>query len=723
MPRFIAKIFHLPGELKCRQVRGLFWLVLPIGVIMLSFSGWLVLAENGQELWEERVRPVEGPDGRRYLTLNTEAMAGLLAQVRPEDAGEDQVDLPLPLPDGSTVRFLIAESAVLEPALAAKYPEIRTYAGRAIDDPATTMRGLMTPQGFEAIVFKTDRLISLHRERTVSGQETGAGYYVSSDEQMAQADIPPVRCEVRDDGVTAIPDLLREENLAGRVVSIGGSLRTYRIALGATWEYAERFGGGTVAGTVAAMAGLLNRANGIYERELAIRFQLVDAPSLIYSTAQGFNAGSDPFTYGNSDGNLRQFAPLLAGFGRERFDLAHLLGWGGSGLAYPATACQDADLFGGPRKGLATSNISEDIGEQGMLSLFVHELGHQLGARHSFNGMAGYCGARDERVADSAVEPGSGSTVMSYAGLCDADNTAGYASGSLRFHFGSIEQILGYLNGGGACFQAVASANRPPVVDGGSDYTIPRLTPFELRAAGFDPDEGDLLTYVWDQVDVGGQFANPPYSDRDDPPGTTRPIFRSYEPERSGTRLFPRRDYILNHANSAPESVGGYRTAESLPAVGRVLNFGVMLRDNRRGGSGLSLDRVQLTVADNAGPFSVAEPNGGGEWIAGLQQRVSWQVANTNSYPVNCQQVRLTLSLDGGQTFPIVLEEATPNDGEAIVRLSPELETEAARLRVSAVGNIFFDISDAGFTIARNRIQVPGRNRSGGSGVPPRPVR
>ena len=222
----------------------------------------------------------------------------------------------------------------------------------------------------------------------------------------------------------------------------------------------------------------------------------------------------------------------------------------------------------------------------------------------------------------------------------------------------------------------------------------------------------------------GGGFINPPYSDRDDGPGSTRPIFRSYEPEADGGRLFPSRRYILEQANDPPETIGGYRTAESLPAVGRILNFGVMLRDNRVGGSGLSLDRVQLTVAPQAGPFRVVEPNGGMEWMLGLPQVVRWEVAGTDRSPVNCQQVRISLSLDDGETYPVTLREATANDGEEVVWLAPELGNlagEKARVRVAAVGNIFFDVSDARLAIVSNRILAPGRQRRGAG--PARPGR
>lgn len=708
MRRFIERVFRDGGGVKGRRS----WLVMPVGAVVLTFSGWLVAANDGQGLWQERRSPNEIGEGRRHLTLNREAMVELLAQA-PAESGRDGVELPLPMPDGSIVRFLIAESPVLTPTLAAKYPEIRTYAGRAIDDSSATMRGMISSRGFEAIVLRTDQLVSIREE------DADAGSYISVDEQLAQSDAPRIRCEVRDDGSIADPDPVWRENLAHGAVSIGGTLRTYRIALGATWEYAERFGGGTVAGTVAAMASLLNRANGIYERELAIRFLLVDAPSLIHSTEQGFNAGSDPFTVNNNNANLQRFGQLMISFGGERYDLGHLLDWGASGVANVGVACRNPLFAGELFKALGLSALSHDLGDKGNLNLFVHELGHQFGAKHSFNGTASACGFNGERAPDAAFEPGSGSTIMSYGGLCGSDDLTSYASGSMRFHFGSVAQILSYVETAGGCFTPVSTSNTPPIVDGGRDYVIPRQTPFELQATGTDGDAVDRpgLTYVWDQIDPGLAQPNPPYTDRDDPPETTRPLFRSYEPSSSSSRLFPSREYIVNNANMPPELSGGYRVAESLPTIGRVLNFGVLLRDNRSGGSGLSLDRVILNVAANAGPFRITSLNTPTDWPSGTDMPIFWEVANTDLSPVNCREVRISLSIDGGQTFQLILEPSTPNDGRAVIRMPPVRSLPRVRIRVAAVGNIFFDVNDADLHVRQFDLTAPPRPQPGSGGV------
>jgi hypothetical protein len=724
-----------------------------ISIILIMGPGWFK-SVGGKErredlIWfddlvESRFASADS-NGERNLRLNSPALSRLLEQVPSEETWssvqsqfESPVELPLPIPDGRTIRFRIVSSPVMEPGLAAKYPEIRTYSGQSIDDPGVTMRCDLTPQGFHATVLMPGHSIIIHpdsrfQEGEASGSVNGdilpdgTDRYVSYFGKRTRDIIPAVLCDVRDDGSIERQNASGLREAAAGVTSTGDSLRIFRIALAASWEYAERYGGGTNAGTIASMVTWLNGANLVFEREVAVRLQLIDAPSLIYSTERGFNSQNDPFQPGNNARNLDSLAVVMATIGNERFDLGHLLDWGAGGSAFVGVACQNSLKSGGPIKGLAVSGLNTDLGEAGNLSIFVHELGHQFGATHTFNGTVGNCGAAGQRERTTAYESGSGSTVMSYAGLCDSngdsDNIIGFASGSLRFHFGSIAQITSYIGGSGACFNPLVTSNNVPWIDGGPDYVIPRRTPFELRAVGNDPNPEDRsnLTYVWDQIDAGMDFSNPPYSDSGDPPTATRPIFRPAVPVKSPSRIFPSLNYILSYANVAPDVIGGYRTAESLPAIGRTLNFGVTLRDNRSGGGGVSRDTVIVTVADNAGPFIVTVPNGGESWNGGLRETVSWLVGNTNSSPVNCQQVRISLSLDGGATFPIVLEESTANDGREEVLIPRSISTSQARIKIEAVGNIFFDIGDAGFTINGNGLTAPVRESKNSGG--PRPSR
>jgi hypothetical protein len=221
----------------------------------------------------------------------------------------------------------------------------------------------------------------------------------------------------------------------------------------------------------------------------------------------------------------------------------------------------------------------------------------------------------------------------------------------------------------------------PPTVNAGPNYTIPQGTPFTLTATGTDPN-GDYLTYTWEEMDLG--TASPPSTD-----DGSRPIFRSFLPTSSPSRTFPKLADILNNTTTI---------GESLPTTTRSMNFRVTARDNRLGGGGTASDDMIVNVRADSGPFVVTQPDIAVTWPVGSSQTVTWNVANTTGAPVSCVNVKISLSTDGGNTFPIVLAASTPNDGTEAITM-PNYPTTSARIKVEAVGNVFFDISNANFTI------------------------
>ena len=347
-----------------------------------------------------------------------------------------------------------------------------------------------------------------------------------------------------------------------------------------------------------------------------------------------------------------------------------------------------------PRKGAGASRIFGPPGNSSASGLWAHELGHQHGASHTFNGTGDFCGPA--RNGATAWEPGSGSTLMAYS-VCASDNLQ--SGDDNRLHNGSYNEMLTYLGVSGGCAAMTATGNNPPTVNAGTPTTIPKLTPFTLTATGSDPDASDIpnLRFIWEQFDAGGTlYANPPYGDQaGDPNTTTRPLFRCFSPVADKSRTFPSLTYILNNANIPPATIGGFQTAENLPAVSRTMNFRCTVRDQR---GGVNDSSVAITVAGGAGPFAVIAPNGGGT-VSGAQN-VTWSVNGTNGAPVNTANVKISLSTDGGNTFPTVLAASTPNTGTAGVTFPNGIITSTARVKVEAVGNIFFDISDANFSIA-----------------------
>lgn len=674
-----------------------------------GFSSSSRLSQNRQagsnELWQELDRAALSflidpgiPAQSHMLRLNKAALAELLNRAPGEfkrDDGEPVVVL-LPMPDGAFVRFQIEESTVLAPDLASQYPEISSYRGQGVDDPALTMRCDLSPSGFHALILFGSRTINLHPAS--SADDSVYVSYFGSDIQDSEA-----QCLVKD--IHAINPVTAR--IAAPQVAVGPTLRTYRIAIAATWEYCNSYGGGTTAGTVASINTWLNGANAVYERELAIHLNLVNDTDVLYSTERGFAAGTDPYDNANVISMLDQVRPDLRDkVGQANYDMGHVFGQiagtGGSGVAFLSVVCDDFNYQGlGPIKGGGATRVGGSAGNITALGVWVHELGHQFGANHNYNGTLGNCGG--QRNSGTAHESGSGSTIMGYSGICGADNLTN--AREMRFHAGSYAEITSYIAGAN-CATSSSTGNSAPTVDGGTDRTIPKNTPFTLTAIGNDADATDLpnLTYTWEQIDSGGTLypqngTSASYNDGADSATSTRPIFRPLPVSSSPSRTFPSLTYIRNNANDPPDLAGGFQTAEELPRIGRSLHFRVTIRDNRASGGGVNEDSVLLTVNGASGPFLVTVPNTAVTWPGGTMQTVTWSVNNTNGAPVNCANVKITLSTDGGLTFPTTLLASTANDGSEAVTVPSGISTTTARIKVEAVGNIFFDISDSNFTM------------------------
>ncbi len=639
-------------------------------------------------------------DPEKYLIfrLNKTILTNVLDKTPSEFSAalkEKSQVVELPLPDGSFAKFGIEESSVLEKGLAARFPELKTYRGQGIDDPTLTARFDWTPQGFHATILSGGDTMTIE-PANIGDKSLYISYYAGD---LKKGDY---ECLVKD--VESIKQSLPQ--LDAPQVAVGSTLRNYRFALAATYEYARAYGGGSTAVTLSTLVTWVNGANAVYERDLSVHLNLVNNTSIIYAADTGNTAASDPYDDSNVVNMLFQATPdIESKVGAANYDIGHVMGYFGgsaSGVAFVGTACA-----GGYKAGGATL-MGGSPGNSGALGVWVHELGHEFGASHNFNGSQSNCSGSNRSIVNS-YESGGGSTIMGYPQICGADNIA--FSRDMRFHAMSYAAINSYLAGtGGTCSINTPTGNSAPIISGGGNRNIPKNTPFTLTASASDPN-GDSLTYAWDEIDAGGS-AYPQdgtaasYSDAGDPVNTTRPIFRPFAANASPSRTFPSLTYILNNANDPPDyNSNGVFTAEKLPRVGRALNFRVTARDNRSGGGGVNEDTVTLAVDNNSGPFLVTSPNSSVNLGGGSFQNVTWSVNNTNNAPISAANVKISLSTDGGNTFPNVLTNSTPNDGSEAVTI-PNINTSTARIKVEAVGNVFFDISDTNFSITAGTVST-----------------
>ena len=577
--------------------------------------------------------------------------------------------LPLPLPDGSIQPFSVASSPVLSRELMAEYPGLETFSVRGLRNQLLSGRLTATPTAIDALLRSMDGLVRLNPY-----QVDGHTYYLSyfNDDRTDGADDFDHADDEQEPPGTVPPAAKAYARFAKSVplgVSTGPELRTYRLAAATTGEYyqARENGGGNFE-VLVSMVQEINNANLFFESEVALR--LVFTWALLWD-----DPNTDPYSDGHTACELRDQndAAISAAVGdKNLYDIGFAFGsGGGNGCAWYVLCDADKERGSGL---INTANVIPG----GSTGLLAHEMGHQLGAHHTFSGSAGSC-TNVEYNPGHGFEPGSGTTVMSYRGNCGSDNvvTTSEVPAGRYYNAHSFDEIVDTTTGlDGTCGTILATGNIAPIVDAGSDYTIPRGTPFTLTGSGSDPDF-DPLTFTWEQFDeANGQRP----IDTDIGEG---PIFRSVQPGLDPVRTFPVLSDILDNTQTP---------GEILPSMDRQLTFLLVARDNRMGGGGVAYDGMTVTVDGN--PFFLTSPNGAELFGAGCAAPVTWQVGGGDV----ANDVDLLLSDDNGDSFSSLLDN-TPNDGATQVDL-PCGSNGQARIKAAAVDNIFFDVSDGPFFIS-----------------------
>lgn len=598
----------------------------------------------------------------------------------------------IPLPDGTTEVFKLTPTSVMSARLADKYPDIHTFKGVQVNDEGNSGRFDYSPNGFSGM-FKYNGLMVMLANNKHGNQSEYISYY-AKDEIQGEALVSSTIDPLADTG---------PQKLLGKAATqlalrpIGEEIRTYRVAISATAEYTIANGG--EASAMAEIVRLVNRINEILLSDLAIQFELVDENDRLIFT----NPDTDPFTNSDSNADLDINQDTIDDLiGPDNYDIGHVLSTNPGGIAQLVSACKrsrtiierdingnEEQVFikGGNARGL--SGKSNPRGESFYIQLVIHEFGHQMGAEHTFNALDQTACDDSQRSRNSAVEPGSGSTIMSYAGLCGEQNLQGSNDG--YFHAFSIEKIQSYLATQEDCGVPEPSGNNIPNITTTSiQHTIPTSTPFVLTANVTD-DDGDQLTYAWDQVNPGGFDGGTASRQERETDSGENPLFRSNLPSSNPTRYFPKLSDVLNGSDS---------DGEVLPTQARQLDFELVVRDGRGGVNTLS---AGVNLVDTGGVFAVTKPlsstsSSPVEWTGGTSQDVEWNTADTELAPISCNNVDILLDADGNDTFETTLANATENDGLHQV-ISPNTNSDDARIMVKCTDSIFYAVNPGAFTL------------------------
>ncbi len=670
----------------------------PIAALLtIVFGLFLVSAKaesNSSGVWLKKNESKIASRGNRLIVPERYLVYGLnqtlLKQVFADaplefsdEARNRETIIELPTPDGTIERFRILESPVLAPNVAADFPDWKYFQAYGIDDPTATARLGITILGFHASVFSTrgtyqidpyqrgdnDNYITYYR-RDVNREHK---FHCLLDEQFMKSDLPT------EHSFFAAPEF-----------SHGSQIRTYRLAIAATGEYTAVFGGQTQG--LAAVTITANRMNGIYRKDFAVGLQLVSGTNLVYP-----DAATDPYTNilnsAQLDVNNTNLNTVLTSAG---YDVGHLFATSNNGIAQLSSIC-------GSGKGRGASGQPNPQGDGFDVDYVAHEIGHQIGGNHTFNSDAN-CGSGN---AAARKEPGSGVTIMSYAGICSS--TSNLQRNAIEIFQGhSQQEAIAFLAAGGAACGTLSGSNTIPTVTAPAAFSIPFNTPFELIATAADGN-GDPLTYVWEHNTASGGLTSsyPGTVDDDDTNlGASRVLMRSYLPTNSPTRTFPSLPYILNNANEPPVTYTGTSatgsicaatciTGEDLPSVARTINYRVTVRDGQGGVADATTD---VNFINTTTPFGITSQNTAITYAGNSAQTVTWNVSGTTAAPISTANVKISFSTDGGQTFPTTILASTPNDGTESVTI-PNLGTTTGRIKVEAVGNIFFDINGASITV------------------------
>lgn len=607
----------------------------------------------------EKMDRISMPSNYDLYSLDFSLMKNLLSNAPLENQSEvSNLVIEFPNSEGKLERFKIFEAPIMSKELALRYPDIKSYYGKSLDDSLSIIRFSTTIFGLHVM-----SLSGKNQTYFIDTYTKDLNNYIVYKKSDASRTENTFNCLVQDDYESTANRTL--ENTSA--FASDGQFRIYRLAMACTIEYAAYHinAAGLGAGTdtqkknavLSAMTVTMTRVNGIYERDMSLRMNLIPNNDLIIFI------NSDNFNNTNANTLINQSQTEIdAIIGFNNYDIGHTVSTGGGGLAQLNSPCTTSKARG-------ITGSAAPVGDPFDIDYVAHEMGHQFGATHTFNNS---CGGNIS--ASTAVEPGSGNTIMAYAGIC-APNVQ--SNSDSHFHAVSLAQMATFVAGTGNCAPNNPNGNSAPVVNAGSNYTIPPGTAFILKGSATDVN-GDNLTYCWEQTNIISSV-QPPLAT-----STNGPNFKSIPPSTSPNRYMPTFSEVLN-GNLTP-------TWEVVPSVQRTLSFALTVRDNRTPNGGQTGRGNMNVVIANSTPFSVTSPSTANEsWAIGSTQTITWNVGTTNIAPINTANVKISYSVDGGANF-ITLIESTPNDGSEVI-IVPNSPSTSGRIMIEAIGNIYYCVS------------------------------
>lgn len=646
-------------------------------LLILFFSGFIGFSQ--QNFWtkteEDRIADLEKLDRNTLVTryevyqLNFEGLKDALSNAVHRDSGlNSTLIISFPNANGSLTDYRVYEAPIMHPELSERHPNIKSYVGVGLQDRTATIRFSTTIFGFHGMIL-SGKTGTAYIDPYTTDLNNYMVYFKNNT-------VATTSFECLTEGTEIVEEEPQGKLFGAPIITtdamLDGSLRKFRLAMACTIEYAAfhvnaaGLGAGTLeqkkAAVLAAMNVTMTRVNGIYEKEISVTMEFVpNNEDVIFITSDNFNNNNAGVLINQSQ------SVIDSTIGFNNYDIGHTVSTGDGGLAQMYSPCSTSKARG-------ITGSDSPVGDPFDVDYVAHEMGHQYGANHTFNNSC-----QGNRNNSTAVETGSGSTIMAYAGIC-APNVQN--NSHAYFHAISLAEIRNFLLTA-SCSVNTSNGNTKPTIAPLTNYTIPKGTAFVLRGNGNDAD-GDALTYCWEQTN-NQVSVQPPSST-----STQGPNFRSLPPSESPNRYMPVLSSVLQGVLTP--------TWEVVPNVGRSMNFALTVRDNKATGGEFARANMTVTTSSTSGPFTVTSQNSNINWEANSQQTITWNVAGTTASPINTSMVNILLSTNGGASFDHVLASNTPNDGSETITV-PNVATANARIMVEAVGNIFYAVNSSAFSI------------------------